>query len=105
MPTACQRRRIGGVRWTDLRRAAGNTHIRHSAPSRLDPAANKWVSFTSMPNPRHGVATAVLGNKLHLVSGNVTSGGGGDPKIYVHSEEHDVIEVPDCTKVTATSCP
>ena len=69
-----------------------------------DPVGNKWVSFVSMPNPRHGVATAFLGNKLHLVSGNVTSGGGGDPRIMVHSEEHDVIEVPDCRGVM-TSCP
>ena len=69
-----------------------------------DPVGNKWTSFVSMPNPRHGVATAFLGNKLHLVSGNVTSGGGGDPKIYVHSEEHDVIEVPDC-RASTTSCP
>jgi N-acetylneuraminic acid mutarotase len=70
----------------------------------FDPVTNRWFPFPSMPNPRHGVATAVLGNKLHLVSGNITSGGAGDPKIYVHSQEHDVIELTDCRGVT-TSCP
>ena len=70
-----------------------------------DPATNRWFPFPSMPNPRHGVATAVLGNKLHLVSGNITSGGAGDPKIYVHSQEHDVIELPDCGTGVNTSCP
>ena len=67
-----------------------------------DPMAKRWSPFLSIPNPRHGVAGGVVGNKFHLVSGNITSGGGGDPKIYVHSSEHNVIELPDCRAVTAT---
>ena len=28
-----------------------------------------------LPSPRHGVAGAVIGNKIHFVSGKITSGG------------------------------
>jgi len=49
-----------------------------------------------MPMPRHGVAGAILGNRLHLVSGMITSaaaGAGQDPKMEVHTSSHDVIEL------------
>jgi N-acetylneuraminic acid mutarotase len=57
-----------------------------------DPATNTWEILPSMPIPRHGVAGAFLGNKLHLVSGKVTSGGGGG--LNLSTDSHDVLEIP-----------
>jgi N-acetylneuraminic acid mutarotase len=62
-----------------------------------NPATNTWEKLPSMPMPRHGVAGAVLGNRLHLVSGGITSaaaGAAGDAKMVVHTTSHDVIELP-----------
>ena len=61
-----------------------------------DPAANNWSTVPPMPMPRHGVATAFLGNKLHLVSGMITTAAaaaGQDPKMEVHTSSHDVLEL------------
>jgi hypothetical protein len=63
----------------------------------FDPATDSWSILPSMPMPRHGVAGAVIGNKLHLVSGMITSaaaGAGQDPKVEVHVSQHDVLELP-----------
>jgi N-acetylneuraminic acid mutarotase len=60
-----------------------------------DPAINTWEILPSVPLPRHGVATAVLGNKIHFVSGKITSGGYGDPGVVVTTGSHDVLEIPD----------
>lgn len=57
-----------------------------------DPALDHWFILPSMPQPRHGVATVFLGNKLHLVSGKVTSGGAPDTKVA--TTQHDVLEIP-----------
>ena len=56
-----------------------------------DPAPNSWSIMPSMPLPRHGVATAFIGNKLHLVSGKITSGGG--PDVQLATGQHDVLEI------------
>ena len=56
-----------------------------------DPATNTWAIMPSMPIPRHGVAGAFIGNKLHLVSGKVTSGGGGG--LNLSTDSHDVLEI------------
>ena len=56
-----------------------------------DPATNSWSIMPSMPLPRHGVATAFLGNKLHLVSGKITSGGAAD--VQLSTGQHDVLEI------------
>jgi len=61
-----------------------------------EPATNTWTVMPSMPMPRHGVAGAVVGNRLHLVSGMITSaaaGAGQDPKMEIHTSSHDVIEL------------
>jgi hypothetical protein len=50
-----------------------------------------------MPLPRHGVAGAVIGNRLHLVSGMITSaavGAGQDPKLNAYTSAHDAIDLP-----------
>src|SRR4029077_4564016 len=47
-----------------------------------DPANNRWTVLPSMPVSRHGLAGAVLGNRLHMVSGDAQSAGSG---VEVHS--------------------
>lgn len=55
-----------------------------------DPATNSWAVLQSLPIPRHGVATAVLGNKIHFVGGHITSGGAPDAQVSTSS--HDVYD-------------
>jgi len=55
-----------------------------------EPAANRWLSLPSMPIPRHGLAGAVIGNRLHLVSGDVQSAGIAD--MHLHADSHDAFE-------------
>lgn len=38
-----------------------------------DPAANGWAQLPFMPSPRHSFAMAALGNRIHIVSGDVQS--------------------------------
>ena len=62
-----------------------------------DPATNQWSFMPSMPMPRHGVAGTVIGNRLHLVSGMITSaaaGAGQDQHVEVHTSAHDIIDLP-----------
>jgi N-acetylneuraminic acid mutarotase len=59
-----------------------------------DPASNTWAILPGMPNPRHGVAAAFIGNRLHLVSGKITSGGYA-PGLQLSIAEHDVLEIPN----------
>jgi len=54
-----------------------------------DPASNAWSVLPSMPVSRHGLAGAVVGNRLHMVSGDVQSAGTG---VQVHSDSHDAYE-------------
>ena len=54
-----------------------------------DPATNTWASLPSMPVSRHGLAGAAVGNRLHMVSGDVQSAGTG---VHVHTEAHDAYE-------------
>lgn len=56
-----------------------------------DPAADTWTKMPPMETARHGVAADFIGNKLHVVSGNVQSGGG--PAALVETEAHEVLEV------------
>jgi hypothetical protein len=58
-----------------------------------DPATNSWAALPRMPVPRHGLAGAVIGNRLHLVSGDVQSA--GIPGMHLHSDSHDAFEFVD----------
>lgn len=55
-----------------------------------EPAANRWVSLPQMQLARHGLAGAVVGNRLHLVSGDIQSAGTG---MEVHTDIHEVLDL------------
>ena len=55
-----------------------------------DPASNSWTVLPSMPVPRHGLAGAVIGNRLYLASGDVQSA--GIQGMHLDSESHDAFE-------------
>jgi N-acetylneuraminic acid mutarotase len=54
-----------------------------------EPATNRWVTLPQMPVARHGLAGSVVGNRLHMVSGDVQSAGTG---VHVHTDSHDAYE-------------
>jgi hypothetical protein len=101
MPTA----RSGGVTGTDGRLiyvAGGEVTTQelvgaYRAIEAYDPLTNSWITLPPMPMPRHGVAGAVIGNRLHLVSGMVQSAGALvflDPQLATHTVAHDILELP-----------
>ena len=58
-----------------------------------DASGNRWSVLPSMQVPRHGLAGDVVGNRLHLVSGDVQSLGGIELKdVNVHTDLHDAFE-------------
>ena len=54
-----------------------------------DPASNTWTEMPPVPVSRHGLAVGVVGNRLHVIGGDVQSAGTG---VEVSSGEHDVLE-------------
>ncbi len=56
-----------------------------------EPATNRWSTLPPMEFSRHGSAADFIGNRLHVVSGNVQSGGG--PAAVVETEAHEVLEI------------
>ncbi len=58
-----------------------------------DPATNRWSILPRMPIPRHGLAGAVIGNRLHLVTGEIQSA--GIPGAHLASDAHDAFEFAD----------
>ena len=54
-----------------------------------DPLKNAWEILPPLPSPRHGVAGAVIGNKIHFVSGKITSGG-YEEGLKLSTPSHDV---------------
>ena len=59
-----------------------------------DAATNTWAILPSMPVPRHGVAAAFLGNRLHLVSGDVASNVAA-PDVRLSTASHDGFQLTD----------
>ncbi|HET9404062.1 MAG TPA: hypothetical protein VFO57_05740 [Burkholderiales bacterium] len=57
----------------------------------FDAAKNTWTSLPPMRSPRHGLAGAFVGSRLHLVSGDAQSALSG---AETHVEYHDVLELP-----------
>ena len=56
-----------------------------------DPATNRWISLPSMEVSRHGLAGDIVGARLHLVSGNVQSG--GPEGMLIATDVHDALEL------------
>src|SRR6188474_3119896 len=101
MPTA----RSGGVSGTDGRRiyvAGGEVTTQqlvgaYRAIEAYDPLTDSWFKMPPMPMPRHGAAGAVIGSRLHLVSGMVQSAGALvflDPTLATHTVNHDILDLP-----------
>src|SRR5262244_1376675 len=57
------------------------------------PATNSWTILPRMPVPRHGLAGGVVGNRIHLVSGEVQSA--GIEGMHLQSDSHDAFEFAD----------
>lgn len=58
-----------------------------------DPATNSWSQLPMMPLPRHGLAGAFVGDRLHLASGDIQSAGITGLKVVTDS--HDVFRLSD----------
>lgn len=60
----------------------------------FDPAANTWTTLPPIPVPRHGHAGDFLGNRLHVVSGDVQSLGGAKPDdVQIETDLHHALEI------------
>jgi hypothetical protein len=110
MPTA----RSGGVTGTDGRLiyvAGGEVTTQqlvgaYRAIEAYDPLADVWFTLPPMPMPRHGVAGAVIGNRLYLVSGMVQSAGALvflDPTLATHTVNHDILDLSPFTPPAPTA--
>jgi len=69
---------VGGGEFQDRRMLAALRAV-----EAYDPAKNTWNIMPSMPNPRHGLAGGVIGDRFHLVSGDAQSAGSGAPSAHV----------------------
>jgi len=56
-----------------------------------EPASNTWHTLPPMEFARHGLAGDFVGNRLHLVSGDIQSGGG--PSAHIETEVHEALEI------------
>ena len=60
----------------------------------FDPATNTWERLPRMPVPRHGLAGGAVGNRIHLVSGDIQSSiVPRPPNTEFHTGQHDAFEV------------
>jgi N-acetylneuraminic acid mutarotase len=57
-----------------------------------DPKSNSWMRLPPMPMPRHGLAGDFLGNRFHVVSGQVQSGT-NVPGLSASTDRHDVLTI------------
>lgn len=56
-----------------------------------DPARNRWSTLPPMEFARHGLAGDVVGGRLHLVSGDVASGGA--PGAHIETDVHEALDL------------
>ena len=55
-----------------------------------DPATNRWERLPHMLAPRHGLAAALLGSRLHAAGGDFQSA--GVPGVQPHLDSHEVFD-------------
>jgi N-acetylneuraminic acid mutarotase len=75
---------VSGGEYQDARMMAT-----YRALEAYDAARKAWMVLHSMPTARHGLAGGFVGNRLHMVSGDVQSALSG---IKAHTEAHDAYE-------------
>ncbi|MCE2950044.1 MAG: Kelch repeat-containing protein [bacterium] len=63
-----------------------------AAVDAFDPKSNSWTRLPPMPLPRHGLAADFIGNRLHVVSGQVQSGTNA-PGLVASTDRHDVLTI------------
>jgi len=76
---------VSGGEYQDARMMAT-----YRALEAYDAARNAWAVLPSMPTARHGLAAGVVGNRLHMVSGDVQSALSGARS---HTDAHDAYEL------------
>ncbi len=64
----------------------------YAAVDAFDPKSNSWTRLPPMPMPRHGLAADFIGNRLHVVSGQVQSGTNA-PGLVANTDRHDVLTI------------
>jgi N-acetylneuraminic acid mutarotase len=57
----------------------------------FDPATNRWSTLPPMEFARHGLAGDIVGGRLHLVSGDVASGGA--PGAHIETDVHEALDL------------
>lgn len=62
----------------------------YTAVEAFDPKSNAWTRLPPMLMPRHGLAGDFIGNRFHLVSGQVQSGT-NVPGLAANTDRHDVL--------------
>jgi N-acetylneuraminic acid mutarotase len=63
-----------------------------------DPATDRWDILQQLRFPRHSAGTAFIGNKLHVVGGDLQSSDQYGPPTVTATTSHDVYEVMDEAK-------
>lgn len=66
----------------------------YTAVEAFDPKSDTWTRLPPMPMPRHGLAGDFIGNRFHLVSGQVQSGT-NVPGLSASTDRHDVLVIGD----------
>jgi N-acetylneuraminic acid mutarotase len=72
-------------------RSSGPWQRTFRAVEAYDPASNRWSMLPDMTFPRHGLGGDIVNGKLHLVSGDIASGGG--PGTHIDSDVHEVLDI------------
>jgi N-acetylneuraminic acid mutarotase len=72
-------------------RSSGPWQRTFRAVEAFDPMANRWTILPDMAIPRHGLAGDIVNGRLHLVSGDVASGGG--PGTHIDTDIHEVLDI------------
>ena len=72
-------------------RSSGPWQRTFRAVEAYDPRSNSWSILPDMTFPRHGLAGDIVNGKLHLVSGDIASGGG--PGTHIDTDAHEVLDI------------